>query len=61
MIQIIPKRWIWMVVEAVSFRRGIDKLARVCREVLKTDPFSGTLFVFRNKRATVIKLLVYDG
>ena len=61
MIQIIPQMRIWMAVEAVDFRRGIDGLARVCREVLERDPFSGTLFVFRNKRATAIKLLVYDG
>ena len=61
MIQITPQMRIWLAVEAADFRRGIDGLARVCREVLKTDPFSGSLFVFRNKRATAIKLLVYDG
>src|SRR3989337_2516122 len=61
MIQITPQMQIWLAVEAVDFRRGIDGLARVCREFLKTDPFSGALFVFRNKRATAIKLLVYDG
>jgi len=58
MIQITPQMRIWMAVEAVDFRRGIDGLAKVCREILKTDPFSGCLFVFRNKRATAIKLLV---
>lgn len=61
MIQVIPQMQIWMAVEAVDFRRGIDGLARVCREALKADPFSGALFVFRNKRATAIKMLVYDG
>jgi transposase len=45
----------------VDFRKGIDGLARVCREVLSTDPFSGTVFVFRNRRGTAIKLLAYDG
>ncbi len=60
MIQVTPQMEIWMAVEAVDFRRGIDGLARVCQEVLRTDPFSGVLFVFRNKRATAIKLLVYD-
>jgi transposase len=25
------------------------------------DPFPGTVFVFRNKRATALKILVYDG
>jgi transposase len=48
-------------VEAIDFRRGIDGLARVCRESLGADPFSGAVFVFRSKRATAIKLLVYDG
>jgi transposase len=61
MIQVTPQMEIWMAVEAVDFRRGIDGLARVCREVLKADPFSGLMFVFRNKRATPIKILVYDG
>ena len=41
MIQVTPQMEIWMAVEAVDFRRGIDGLARVCREVLKADPFSG--------------------
>jgi transposase len=48
-------------VAAIDFRKGIDGLARVCREVLSTDPFSGTVFVFRNRRGTSIKLLAYDG
>ena len=61
MIQITPQMEIWMAVEAVDFRRGIDGLSRVCREVLKTDPFSGYLFVFRNKRGTALKILVYDS
>ncbi|MGC2374540.1 MAG: IS66 family insertion sequence element accessory protein TnpB [Solirubrobacteraceae bacterium] len=48
-------------VAAIDFRKGIDGLARVCREVLSADPFSGTVFVFRNRRGTAIKLLAYDG
>ena len=28
---------------------------------LAQDPFSGTLFVFRNRAGTALKLLVYDG
>ena len=60
MIQVTPQMEIWMAVEAVDFRRGIDGLARVCREVLKADPFSGHLFVFRNKRGTSIKVISYD-
>jgi transposase len=29
--------------------------------VLESDPFSGTVFVFKNRRATSIKILTYDG
>jgi transposase len=29
--------------------------------VLKQDPFSGWVFVFRNRPATALKALVYDG
>lgn len=39
MIQITPQMRILVAVEAVDFRRGIDGLARVCREVLRADPF----------------------
>jgi transposase len=60
-IQLTPQMRILVAVEAVDFRRGIDGLARVCREALRSDPFAGTLFVFRNRRATALKMLTYDG
>jgi len=60
MIQIAPQMQIWLAVEAVDFRRGIDGLARECREWLKTDPFSGLLFVFGNKRGTAPKISTHD-
>ena len=60
MIQITPQMRILVAVEPVDFRRGIDGLARACREVLGADPFSGGLFVFRNRRGTAVKILVYD-
>jgi len=52
---------ILVAVDPVDFRRGIDGLARLCQEVLRTDPFSGTVFAFRNRRGTSVKLLTYDG
>jgi transposase len=61
MIQITPQMRILMALEPQDFRKGIDGLSRVCREVLRSDPFSGFVFVFRNRRATAIKILVYDG
>jgi len=60
-IQIVPHLKVLVAYEAVDFRKGIDSLAGLCRQQFAQDPFSGTLFVFRNRAATALKLLVYDG
>jgi transposase len=61
MIQITPQMRILVAVEPADFRCGIDGLSRLCRERLGEDPFSGAVFVFRNRRRTAIKALVYDS
>ncbi len=61
MIQIMPQMKILLCVEAVDFRKGIDGMSQVCRQRMKSDPFSGYVFVFRNKRKTSLKVLSYDG
>jgi len=61
MIQITPQMRVVVAVEPADFRRGIDGLARLCKETLRHDPFGGWVFVFRNRRATAVKVLVYDG
>ena len=61
MIQVTPHMRILLATEPADFRNGIDGLARRCSQKLQSDPFSGYVFVFRNKRATAIKILVYDG
>jgi transposase len=43
----------------VDFRRGADSLAVLVQSVLRQDPFGGTVFVFRSKRADRMKMLVY--
>jgi transposase len=52
---------ILVAIEPIDFRKGMDGLAGVCKEVLQQDPFGGCVFVFRNRPATAIKVLVYDG
>ena len=61
MIQITPQMRILVALEPADFRRGIDGLAQVCKQQFPQDPFSGCVFVFRNRRATAVKVLVYDG
>lgn len=52
---------VYAAVETIDFRKGIDGLAAACRQKLNKDPFSGALFLFRNRQRNAIKILVYDG
>jgi transposase len=61
MLQITPQMKILVATEPADFRRGIDGLARLCQEALQHDPFVGAVFVFRNRKATALKILMYDG
>jgi transposase len=61
MIQLTPHLRILVAIEPADFRRGIDGLAQICKDVLRHDPLSGCVFVFRNRPATALKVLVYDG
>lgn len=61
MIQLIPQLRILLACQPVDFRNGIDGLAALCKKELAEDPFSGALFVFRNRRGSALKLLCYDG
>lgn len=45
----------------VDFRKGHDGLTAMVQSVLRKDPFTGTVFVFRAKRADRLKLLYWDG
>ena len=45
----------------VDFRKGHDGLAALVQNMLREAPFTGTVFVFRSKRADRLKLLFWDG
>ena len=61
MIHISPTMRLFACLETVDFRKGIDGLAAACRTILNEDPFSGALFLFKNRTGTTIKALFYDG
>ena len=44
-----------------DMRKGLDGLAMLVQRVLEIDPFSGHMFVFRGRRADLIKILYWDG
>ncbi len=45
----------------VDFRKGHDGPSALVQSVLRKDPFTGTVFVFRSRRADRLKLLYWDG
>lgn len=61
MIAINAQSKILLAIEPIDFRKGVDSIAAVCRQVLKQEPFSGTMFVFCNRSKTALKILSYDG
>jgi transposase len=62
MIPIPAGTRIWVACGPTDMRRGFDGLAMLAQEVVKENPHSGHLFVFRGKRrADRIKILWWDG
>lgn len=45
----------------VDFRKGVDGLAALVRETMGANPFDGSIYVFRAKRADRVKLVFWDG
>ena len=50
-----------IAMKPVDFRAGMDRLAAIAKEALAEDPFSGTVLIFRARRADRVKLLLWDG
>lgn len=61
MIALSPQAKIFVLSSNIDFRAGLDSLIGLTKSKLKEDPFSGSVFVFRNKRATAFKAIFYDG
>jgi len=43
----------------VRLNRSFDGLSAIVREVMRRNPLSGHVFVFFNRRRTMVKLLVW--
>ena len=61
MIHLTADTQILLAIKPADFRCGIDGFAALCRNQLKQEPRSGTLFVFTNRRRTMLRALCYDG
>jgi transposase len=60
MVSLSPTVRIWLAAQPVDLRKSFDSLAALVREGLQGDPLSGDVFVFRNKAADRIKLLIWE-
>jgi transposase len=61
MIAIVPQMRVFVAVEPIDFRKGIDGLVAACRQRLQADPMGGAVFVFGSRQRRSIKILAYDG
>ena len=61
MIQITPQHQIFICTKPIDFRKGLDGMAAVCKQVLQADPFCGAIFAFTNRSRIFVRLLIYDG
>lgn len=52
---------VWVVIEPVDMRGGIDSLSQRIQNLLGQSPTDGSAYALRNRRGTRIKLLIWDG
>jgi transposase len=52
---------VWLPVGVTDMRRGMNGLAVQVQQVLARDPHAGNLYVFRGRRADLVKILWHDG
>jgi transposase len=50
---------VYFATEPANLRMSFEGLSNQVREVLRHDPLAGHIFVFLNRRKTMVKLLVY--
>ena len=50
---------VYVATQPVRLNRSFDGLSNVVREVMRRDPLSGHIFVFINRRRTMVKLMVW--
>jgi transposase len=58
---VIRPEQVWLAVEPVDLRLGIDGLSRKVQQALGRAPGDGSAYAFTNRSRSRLKLLVWDG
>jgi transposase len=61
MMTVPPGVKIHLALGFTDMRKSFDGLSMIVQGVLKEDPFSGHLFVFRGRKSDTIRVLFWDG
>jgi transposase len=61
MTQFAPGTKVYISCKPIDLRKGFDGLTAEVSNVIRMNPFSGHLFVFRGKRGDYVKILYWDG
>lgn len=61
MIPVPASAKVWLAAGATDMRKGFAGLAALASDVLRQDPHSGHLFVFRGRRGDLVKVIWWDG
>ena len=61
MIPVPASTKVWLAAGVTDMCKGFNGLSALAQDVLKQDPFSGHLFVFRGRRGDLIKVIWWDG
>ena len=52
---------VWLAAGVTDMRKGFAGLSALAETVLRQDPYSGHLFVFRGRRGDLLKIIWWDG
>lgn len=61
MIGLAPETKVFLACQPIDLRAGFDGLAAKVQQIIRADPFSGHVFLFRGKRGHYLKGLYWDG
>lgn len=60
MLAITDKHRVFLAINPIDFRTRLNGSLAICRQQLELDPSTGHIFVFRNKKTTTIRCIIYD-